>query len=74
MHVCANSGYPINNFQQVIGTPPTLIPSIIATCYQTCYGKQLDEVTQKSFVCQCCVIVQVIGETIVAIKLASAGK
>jgi hypothetical protein len=38
------------------------------------YGKEPDEVPQISFVRQCRVIVQVIGETITAIKLASAKK
>jgi len=58
----------------VIGTPPASIPSIISTSYQTYYGKEPDEVPQISFVRQCRVIVQVIGKTITAIKLASAEK
>ncbi len=59
----------------VIGTPPTSIPSIIiTTSYQTYYGKEPIEVPQISFVCQCHVIAQVIGETVAAIKLASAAK
>jgi hypothetical protein len=58
----------------VIGTPPASIPSIISSSYQTYYGKEPDEVPQISFVRQCHVIVQVIGETIAAIKLASAKK
>jgi hypothetical protein len=58
----------------VIGTPPASIPSIISTSYQMYYGKEPDEVPQISFVHQCRVIVQVIGETIAAIKLASAEK
>ncbi len=37
-------------------------------------GKEPDEVPQVSFVRQCSVIVQVIGKTIAAIKLASADK
>ncbi len=55
-------------------TPLTSIPSIISSSYQTYYGRQPDEVPQISFVHQCCVIVQAIGETIAAIKLASAKK
>ena len=58
----------------VIGTPPASIKSIISRNYRTYYGKDPDEVLQISFVCQCHVIVQVIGETIAAIKLASAKK
>ena len=58
----------------VIGTPPASIPSIISSSYQTYYGKEPEEVPQISFVRQCRVIVQVIGETIAAIKLASAEK
>ena len=58
----------------VIGTPPASIPSIISTSYQTYYSKEPNEVPQVSFVRQCRVIVQVIGETIAAIKLASAEK
>ena len=58
----------------VIGTPPASIPSIISTSYQTYYRKEPDEVPQVRFVRQCHVIVQVIGETIAVIKLASAEK
>jgi hypothetical protein len=58
----------------VIGTPPASIPSIISSSYQTYYGKEPNEIPQVSFVRQCRVIVQVIGETIAAIKLASAEK
>ena len=58
----------------VIGTPPASIPSIISSSYQTYYGKEADEVPQVRFVRGCRVIVQVIGETIAAIKLASAEK
>ena len=56
----------------VIGAPPASIPSIISSSYQTYYGKEPEDVLQISFVRQCRVIVQVIGETIAAIKLASA--
>ena len=58
----------------VIGAPPATIPSIIASSYRTYYGKDPNEVPQISFVCQCRVIVQVIGETIATIKLASLEK
>jgi hypothetical protein len=58
----------------VIGTPPASIPSFISSSYQRYYGKEPNEVPQISFVRQCRVIVQVIGETIAAIKLASAEK
>jgi hypothetical protein len=58
----------------VIGTPPASIPSIISSSYQTYYGKEPEDEPQISFVRQCHVIMQVIGETIAAIKLASAEK
>jgi len=58
----------------VIGTPPASILSIISSSYQTYYGKEPDEVSHISFVRQCRVIVQVIGETIAAIKMASSEK
>ena len=58
----------------IIGTPPASILSIISSSYQMYYGKEPDEVPQISFVHQCHVIVQVIVETIAAIKLASAEK
>ena len=58
----------------VIGTPPASIPSIISISYQTYDGKEPDEVPQVSFARQCREIVQVIGKTIAAIKLASAKK
>ena len=58
----------------VIGTPPVSIPSIISSSYQTYYDKEPKDVPQISFVRQCRVIMQVIGETIAAIKLASAEK
>ena len=58
----------------MIGTPLASIPSIISSSYQTYYGKEPEEVPQISFVRQCRVIVEVIGETIAAIKLASVEK
>jgi len=58
----------------VIGTPPASILSIISSSYQTYYGKEPGEVSHISFVRQCRVIVQVIGETIAAIKMASSEK
>jgi hypothetical protein len=56
------------------GTPPSTIPSNIETMYHTLYGVKPDEVPSVNFVRECRVVVQVLGETITAIKLASAEK
>ena len=56
----------------VNGTPPSAIPSNIGTLYATFNGKEPEELPSIGFVRQCRVIVQNIGETITAIKLAGA--
>ena len=56
----------------VNGTPPSAIPSNIGTLYETFNGKEPEELPSVGFVRQCRVIVQNIGETITAIKLAGA--
>ena len=56
----------------VNGTPPSAIPGNIQTMYETLYGKKPDELPCVNFVRECRVIVEVIGETITAIKLAKA--
>ena len=54
------------------GTPPSTIPSNIKTMYHTLYGVKPAEVPSVNFVRECRVVVQVLGETITAVKLASA--
>ena len=56
----------------VNGTAPSAIPGNIKTTYQTLYGIDPVEVPCVNFVRSCRVTIQVIGETIAAIKLASA--
>ena len=57
----------------VNGTPPSAVPANIRSVYETLYGKPLDEPPPSvSYVRSCRVIVEVIGETITAIKLARA--
>ena len=54
------------------GTPPSAIPANIQTMYVTLYGKEPEELSSVNFVRECRVIVEVIGETMTAIKLAQA--
>ena len=55
------------------GTPPSAVPGNIVIMYETLYGKGLDEPPPSvSSVRECRLIVQTIGETIAAIKLASS--
>ena len=56
------------------GTAPSTIPANIETMYHTLYGVKPKEVPSVNFVRQCRVVVQVLGETITAVKLASAEK
>ena len=56
----------------VNGTAPSSIPSNIETMYETLYGTKPKEVPSVNFVRGCRVIVEIIGETIAAMKLASA--
>ena len=54
----------------VNGTPPAAIPSTIGTLYETFYGEEPDELPSVNFVRQCRITVQIVGETITAMKLA----
>jgi hypothetical protein len=56
----------------VNGTAPSAIPANIQTMYETLYGETPSDVPSVNFVCQCRVVVEVIGETITALKLAAA--
>ena len=42
--------------------------------YKTLYGEPPDELPFINYVCQCRVVVEVIGETLVAMKLANASR
>jgi DNA polymerase III alpha subunit (gram-positive type) len=57
----------------VNGTPPSAIPANILTMYETLYGETTKDLPSVSFVRSCRVVVEVIGETVTAIKLARAG-
>ena len=54
----------------VSGTPPAAIPSSIGSLYETFYGEAPDELPSVNFVRQCRITVQIVGETITAMKLA----
>ena len=56
----------------VNGTAPSAIPANIQTMYETLYGETPSDVPSVNFVRQCRVVVEVIGETITALKLAAA--
>ena len=57
----------------VNSTPPSAVPANIRSVYETLYGKPLAELPPSvSYVRSCRVIVEVIGETTTAIKLARA--
>jgi uncharacterized membrane protein len=56
----------------VNGTSPSAIPANIQTMYETLTGETPADVPSVNFVRQCRVVVEVIGETITALKLASA--
>ena len=58
----------------VTGTPPSAIPQIIQTFCETLLREKPKELPSVNFVRECRVIMEVIGETIVAIKLAHAPK
>ena len=56
----------------VNGTAPSAIPANIRTMYETLTGEKPSDVPSVNFVRECRVVVEVIGETITALKLASA--
>ena len=53
------------------GSPPFAIPSSIGTLTATLYGDDPKKLPSLNYVRQCRVLVQVIGETITAMKLAA---
>jgi hypothetical protein len=55
----------------VNGSPPSAIPSSIGTLFATLYDEELKKLPSLNFVRQCRVLVQIIGETITAMKLAA---
>jgi len=56
----------------VNGTPPSAVPDHIQTMYEMLYGTEREEMPSLAFVRKCRVIVEVMGETVAAIKLAKA--
>ena len=56
----------------VNGTTPTAVPANIQSMYQTLYGKGANEWPSVNFVRECRATVEVMGETICAIKLGRA--
>jgi hypothetical protein len=54
----------------VNGLPPSAIPSSIGTLSATLYGKEPKRIPSLNFVHQCRVLVQIVSETITAMKLA----
>ena len=56
----------------VNSTAPSAIHQNIQTMYETLYGESPKELPSVNFVRECRVVVEVIGETVAAIKLASA--
>jgi len=53
------------------GTAPTAVPSTIQSIYETLYNESPEELPSVNFARECQVIVEIIGETLVAIKLGS---
>jgi hypothetical protein len=53
------------------GTCPSAVPSCIHTGYKTLYQEAPDKLPSVNFVGECHVIVEVMGETMTAIKLAN---
>ena len=56
----------------VLGVPPKAIPGSIMTVYTTLYGSRPDEVPSVDFVRRCRSVVQVVGETLAAWRLAES--
>jgi hypothetical protein len=56
----------------VHGTAPTAIPNNIQTLYTTLYGKVPEELPSVNYVRECRVVVEVMCETMAAIKLAES--
>lgn len=58
----------------VHGTAPTAIPNNIQTLYTTLYGKAPEELPSVNYVRECRVVVEVMCETMAAIKLAESSE
>mmetsp|Transcript_10920 Transcript_10920/g.19096 ORF Transcript_10920/g.19096 Transcript_10920/m.19096 type:complete len:299 (+) Transcript_10920:1323-2219(+) len=58
----------------VNGTAPVAVPENIQTMYETLYGVKPKELPDVSFVRRCRKIIEVIGETLAAIRLGDAEK
>jgi hypothetical protein len=56
----------------ISGVRPSAVPSAIHTVYETLYKESPEELPSVSFVRTCRVLVEVMGETLTAIKLANA--
>ena len=56
----------------VNGTPPASIPGNIQIMYETLFGEPTNDLPSVSFVRSCRTVVEVMGETITALKLARA--
>ena len=54
----------------ITGTAPSAIPNNIKIMYQTVYREKPEETPSVNFVRQCRVVVEVLGETLAALKLA----
>ena len=55
----------------VSGTPPSAIPSNLLTLYMVLYNERPKNIPSVSFVRHCRIVIEVIGETLAAIKLAN---
>jgi hypothetical protein len=56
----------------VNGTAPTSVPTTIQSIYDTLYNESPEELPSVNFVRECRVVVEIIGETMVAIKVGRA--
>ena len=54
----------------VNGSPPSAIPSSIGSLFYTLYSKEPKKNPSLKSVCQCRVLIQIIGETVTAMKLS----
>ena len=54
----------------VNGSPPSAIPSTIGTLFAALYGEEPKHIPSVNYVRQCHVLVQIVSETITAMKLA----
>ena len=56
----------------VCGCAPTAIGASIKIMYETLYGEKTEEEPSVNFIRECRVVVEIMGETVTAMKLASA--